>query len=506
LLSRLLLTASPAFFTMGPTSAAVQILRRRSLESPGFRCATPKPGARWSRVSASTLRISLAFWARRCVWAAAKVVLSAWRGKGAAWLYETARLLFASPRDFLDAYFESPKVKTMMAAWGMHLDFAPDIAGGALFPYLESMTNQAFGMVIGAGGADTIVNAMTRLFAAKGGTLKLNAPVTRIEIVSGKARAVRLADGTRIEGRRAIIANLHPQLVFGRLVEPDPARELYERNIARFRAGPGTIMIHLALSRPLAWRAGEALSRFAYVHVAPDLAMMGRTYSEAASGLMPAEPVLVLGQPTAIDPGRAPSGKAVLWVHVRMAPATILGDAKGEIAAKDWDNAKEPYAERVLDILESYAPGLRAQIIGRAVHSPLDLERENPCLGGGDSLSGSHHLDQNFLFRPVPGYSRYPRRWKGYISAARPPGRARERAPDRDSCWRNRWPAETRASSLTSKASLDIAVAYFTRVRSVERRYPRSGAPRGGPGNHRSARSLRPEAAVAALVTPAICN
>jgi phytoene dehydrogenase-like protein len=295
----------------------------------------------------------------------------------------------------------------MMAAWGMHLDFAPDIAGGALFPYLESMTNQAFGMVIGAGGADTIVNAMTRLFAAKGGTLKLNAPVTRIEIVSGKARAVRLADGTRIEGRRAIIANLHPQLVFGRLVEPDPARELYERNIARFRAGPGTIMIHLALSRPLAWRAGEALSRFAYVHVAPNLAMMGRTYSEAASGLMPAEPVLVVGQPTAIDPSRAPSGKAVLWVQVRMAPATILGDAKGEIAAKDWDNAKEPYAERVLDILESYAPGLRAQIIGRAVHSPLDLERENPCLSGGDSLSGSHHLDQNFLFRPVPGYSRY---------------------------------------------------------------------------------------------------
>ena len=30
-----------------------------------------------------------------------------------------------------------------MAAWGMHLDFPPDIAGGALFPYLESMANQA---------------------------------------------------------------------------------------------------------------------------------------------------------------------------------------------------------------------------------------------------------------------------------------------------------------------------------------------------------------------------
>ena len=39
--------------------------------------------------------------------------------------------------------------------------------------------------------------------------------------------------------------------------------------------------------------------------------------------------------------------------------------------------------------------------------SPDDLEDENPCLVGGDNLSGSHQLDQNFLFRPVAGYSRY---------------------------------------------------------------------------------------------------
>ena len=42
----------------------------------------------------------------------------------------------------------------------MHLDFSPDTEGGALFPYLEAMTNQSFGMVLGKGGADTIINAM----------------------------------------------------------------------------------------------------------------------------------------------------------------------------------------------------------------------------------------------------------------------------------------------------------------------------------------------------------
>lgn len=339
--------------------------------------------------------------------AALRAVWSAWRAKGTGYLYDTARLLLATPRDFLDAHFESPKLKTMMAAWGMHLDFSPDIAGGALFPYLESMANQAFGMVIGQGGADTIVKAMVALIKDRGGNLRLGSEVAAIEATGGRATGVRLADGTRISARRAVIANLHPQLVFGKLVAPEPSRAAFDAGVARFRAGPGTMMMHLALNAPLDWRAGEALKSFAYVHVAPDLAMMSRVYAEAAAGLLPAEPVLVVGQPTALDQSRAPAGKHVAWVQVRALPATIVGDAAGVIGATNWDEAKGAYAERVLDLLDSYAPGLRDRILGCTVVSPLDLERENPCLIGGDSLSGSHHLDQNFLFRPVAGYSRY---------------------------------------------------------------------------------------------------
>jgi phytoene dehydrogenase-like protein len=135
--------------------------------------------------------------------------------------------------------------------------------------------------------------------------------------------------------------------------------------------------------------------------------MMSKAYAEAMAGLLPLEPVLVVGQPTALDPSRAPEGKHVLWIQVRVLPADIKGDAKGEIAGSDWDRIKDAYADRVLDILDIYAPGIRAKILGRSVFSPVDLERENANLIGGDNLSGSHHLDQNFLFRPVAGYSRY---------------------------------------------------------------------------------------------------
>jgi phytoene dehydrogenase-like protein len=339
--------------------------------------------------------------------AAAKVAWKAWRGRGTRWLYDTLKLLISSPRDFLDARFEDPKVKTMMAAWGLHLDFAPDVAGGALFPYLESMANQAFGMVIGQGGADTIIRSMSSLLKSKGGEIILGTAVDRIETSGGKATGVRLADGRILNARKAVIANAHPQLVFGKLLSTDPARADFDTRIEKFRAGPGTMMIHLALDSLPDWTAGEELKKFAYVHLAPDLEMMSRVYSEAVGGLLPVEPALVIGQPTALDPSRAPDGKHVLWVQVRVLPASIRGDAKGEIAGTDWDQIKDAYADRVLGILEGYAPGVGAKILGRNVFSPVDLERENPNLIGGDNLSGSHHLDQNFLFRPVAGHSRY---------------------------------------------------------------------------------------------------
>ncbi|TIO80304.1 MAG: NAD(P)/FAD-dependent oxidoreductase, partial [Mesorhizobium sp.] len=60
-----------------------------------------------------------------------------WRKKGIGGALDTGRLLLSSPRAWLEDNFETPHVQTTLAAWGMHLDFAPDIAGGAVFPYLE---------------------------------------------------------------------------------------------------------------------------------------------------------------------------------------------------------------------------------------------------------------------------------------------------------------------------------------------------------------------------------
>ena len=230
-------------------------------------------------------------------------------------------------------------------------------------------------------------------------------------------------------------------------MSPGPKRKAFDEKVARIRAGPGTMMIHLALDSLPDWRAGADLQSFAYVHVAPDLAMMSRVFAGGRGGPSSGGAgVLVVGQPTAIDPTRAPPGSHVLWVQVRVLPATIAGDSLGQISATAWGRGpRSPMPRRVLDRLEIYAPGLRAKILGRSIWSPLDLERENPCLIGGDNLTGSHHLDQNFIFRPGRGVTRVTqRRFRGSISAAQGPGQAPGPAPRRATCWRKCWRAKRR--------------------------------------------------------------
>jgi phytoene dehydrogenase-like protein len=337
-------------------------------------------------------------------WQALRAIYAAWRAQGTARLADTARLLIASPREWLDENFASDNLKAMMAIWSMHLDFAPDCAGGALFPYLESMANQSFGMALGRGGADTIIKALVGAIKAAGGEIRLAAPVQSITIEAGTAKGVMLGSGECIEARRAVIANLNPRVLFGQLVASRPAAA---QRMVKLRPGPATMMIHLALTDLPQWSAGAGLRQFSYVHLAPSFAAMAKTYTEALDGLLPSEPSLVVGQPTAIDPSRAPAGRHVLWVQVRVLPSRIRGDAAGSISDTTWDAAKEAYADRVIALIERYAPGLTKNILGRAVLSPNDLERDNPNLVDGDSLGGSHHLDQNFLFRPAFGWSRY---------------------------------------------------------------------------------------------------
>ncbi len=339
--------------------------------------------------------------------AAAWVLVKALLTAGPRELGTLAGILLSSTRELGETYFASPEARALIATWGMHLDFGPSVSGGATFPFLEAFTDMEQGMALAQGGASKMPEALAGLLREYGGTVRTEAPVRRIRIEGDHATGVILHDGTEIAATRAVIANLTPGVLFGDMLADYPLPLDVRRRVKAYKYGPGTMMVHLALREPPQWAAGPEISEFAYVHIPPTVDDLDRTYTQSLAGLLPDSPLLIVGQTSVVDPSRVPGHGAILWIQVRTLPNEIRGDAAGAITARTWDDAKEAYADRVIAKLEQYAPGIRDLILERVVYSPTDLAHANPNLVGGDSVGGSHHLRQNFLWRPWLGASTY---------------------------------------------------------------------------------------------------
>ncbi len=396
-----LVPSNHPFCSVFPDGSMIGVQADLEATVAGLRAVAPEDEAAWRQLTAQ-----LNDWAPHLFgvlgaelpsWSTAKTLYGAWRSLGKDGVYDVARLALQSTRAFTAENFENPKTRALMASWGMHLDFAPDISGGALFSFLETIGGQQFGMVIGRGGADGLVKALVAVIEENGGEVRCNAPVASIDVRGSAVSGVTLVDGSRIAAE-AVVSNVNPALMAD-LLPPAQAQRDVVRRVKKFSPGLATMMIHLAMDDLPRWTAAEARA-FNYVHIGPYVDDMAMAYTQAAAGQLPDSPTLVVGQPTVSDPSRAPEGKHTLWIQVRVLPSVIADGSS-------WDEVGEAYADRVIDIIDSYAPGIRDSIRSRAVLTPADLERYNANLIGGDSLGGSHHPAQFFFLRPVPGWTRH---------------------------------------------------------------------------------------------------
>ncbi len=314
-----------------------------------------------------------------------------------------------SPRELVDAHLHTREAKALIASWGLHFDFGPDVSGGGMHPFLEAFSDQRTGMVVARGGASTLVDALVGVLHELGGETRTDARVARVVVRDGRARGVVLADGEPVEARRAVIANVTPTALYADgLLEGVPLPPDLVRAARRYRYAPGTFLVHLALDGPIPWTAAEELGETCFVHCAPYVEDLADTYTAAMNGVLPRHPLLINGQLSVHDDTRAPAGRHVVWMQVRLVPNAhrLVGDALDEIDTTSWDTAGEPFADRCLAALEAYAPGVTARVVDRHVVTPADLERRNPNLVGGDGQAGSAHLHQ-LLMRPLPGASSY---------------------------------------------------------------------------------------------------
>ncbi|MDQ6617089.1 MAG: NAD(P)/FAD-dependent oxidoreductase [Actinomycetota bacterium] len=312
--------------------------------------------------------------------------------------------------------FTSPAGQVLLAAGASHTDIGVDQPGSVPAALILAMVAQRLGMPVPVGGAGRLAEALAGAVTDAGGRISTNAEVTRIVLEKGHAVGVETGDGGMASAGRAVLADTGPATLFTRLVDATVLPPSFRDGLRQFRYGTGVFKLDLALDGPVPWRA-PGLAGCGVVHLTGDLDNMAAAAFQARRGQLPQEPMLIVGQQSVADPSRAPEGGHTLWVETHVPPVPRDGGS--------WAGAaRDRFLERVLERIEAHAPGLRSRIVGMAVRTPPDLEGENPNLVGGDLGAGSGAMDQQLIFRPVPGWFRYatPIRGLYLCSASAHPG------------------------------------------------------------------------------------
>jgi len=327
-------------------------------------------------------------------------------------------------RAWLENGFDSEVSRALFAPWVLHTGLGPEAAYSAQMAKVIAFTLEVAGAPIVKGGAGRLVTAMQAIIEENGGECRTGADVERILVENGTASGVVLAGGQE-ERAAKVVASVTPTQLYGRLLERPSADT--SAAVRKYRYGKGNFQLHYALDKPPAWKV-PGLENVALVHLTPGLDGVSRAANEAERGMLPVEPTICVGQPTALDPSRAPEGKAILWLQLPEAPRHIKGDAAGAIEVPEdgrWsETVREAYADRVEALLAHHIEGFRDSVIARKACSPADLEEMNMNLVGGDPYGGYCGLDQFFLWRPFKGSVNHKTEVKNlwHIGASTHPG------------------------------------------------------------------------------------
>ncbi len=307
---------------------------------------------------------------------------------------EFLRIAALPARDLMDENFDHDILKAMLCWDGLvGSKLAPRSPNHAVLAMLYRRSGEQHGSV------GSLIEALHSAASAAGANIRTGTRVERILIQADDqgltAHGVKLVNGETIEADRVISA-ADPQTTFLKLVGVENLEIEFTNRIRRLRCEGYVAKLHLALSDlPKFTGLPEPGGRMI---IAPDMDAIEFAYDDAKYGDCSEQPVMEIVIPSMYDDSLAPSGQHVLSAHVMYAPYRQKGG---------WDEAtREAFAERVIDTIVRYAPGIRELIIHRELLTPLDLEH-------GFNVSGGHWhhtefaLDQALMMRPTYEAAQY---------------------------------------------------------------------------------------------------
>ena len=316
---------------------------------------------------------------------------------------EMTRKLFTSYGALARETFEHEGLRAALVWLAAQSGPPPGAAATGDFLGWHSMIHRS-GVKRPRGGSGALTQALARCLEHHGGEVRLSAEVERIELDGGRAVAVTLADGERIAARR-IVSNAHVQTTFLKLIGAENLPGKLAQRVRTVRVGNGFgMVVRCAVSELPDYTAAPSGGQASECHrglqlLCPSLDYLDAAYGDYLGGRPSERPAALAMTFSAVDPTIAPHGKHTLFIWGQYYPYELAGGVQ-------WDDIAGREADKLIDVVNDYAPNVRASIIDRFIQTPLDLERRLGLLRG-NVMHVEMELDQMFLYRPLPELAGY---------------------------------------------------------------------------------------------------
>ena len=245
-----------------------------------------------------------------------------------------------------------------------------------------------WGVYFPRGGTGALVSALVRLYRELGGELRLDCPVSAIEVDGGMHRVTSRAGAG--EPFDLVVSNADVHFTYSRLYAGQPQAARMQRKLEKSDWSMSLFVLYFGTDR--VW------------DIAHHTVVFGPRYEGLLRDIfdgpaLPDDFSLYLHAPTVTDPSLAPPGCSTFYV---LSPVPHLGKAN-----VDWARESPAYADKILAALERHLPGLRQHVVTRRWFTPEDFR---DVLGAyqGSAFSVAPKLMQSAYFRPHNKDDRIP--------------------------------------------------------------------------------------------------
>lgn len=316
-----------------------------------------------------------------------------------------AHYALGSPRSVIDSLFETPELRALMYRKSVEWGIPVEIMGMGL-DGLSSCFWLGENWRLMVGGTHTLAHAMVLAGVREGMDFYESSEVVKILVQNGKAKGIRLKDGTEIEARKLVASNADIKATLLDMVGEENLSPLWVKQTKDFKIGPSCVLASTGLALHEApdfksARWNPDINKTFYTVVGFDTPEEVLEYCrDAESGRIPRIPGAGIWVNSLWDPTYAPQGKHSLcgWFFFPKASTH---------SREEWEEVRSTYNDRFIRHFEKWAPNMTwDNVIDHYFYTPLDQQDEMRLMEG-DFCNGAIRPDQMGHNRPFPEASQY---------------------------------------------------------------------------------------------------